>query len=116
VVGGVRNCGGVADRCSGERIPRAPQQVSLIEDQHEVGEFGPEGADEFFGEAVCSRAARRNPVGVELVIHVMRPGNIRVSVHRADHDVGREVGTATPEVGAVGAALPGSGSGEADGR
>jgi hypothetical protein len=40
-------------------------QVSLIEDQHAVGEFGPEGADESFGEAVCSRAARRNPHHVD---------------------------------------------------
>jgi hypothetical protein len=39
-------------------------------------------------------------VGAELVIHVMRPGNIRVSVHRADRDVGREAGT-MQGVGAV---------------
>jgi len=39
-------------------------------------------------------AGRVRPVGAELVIHVMRPGNIRVSVHRADRDVGREAGTA----------------------
>jgi hypothetical protein len=30
-------------------------QVSLTEDQHSVGEFGSEGADESFGEAVGPR-------------------------------------------------------------
>lgn len=34
-------------------------------------------------------------MGVELVIHVMRSGNIRVSVHRADRHVGREAGKRT---------------------
>jgi hypothetical protein len=53
-------------------------------------------------------AGRVRPVGAELVIHVRRPGNIRVSVHRADRDVGCEAGTAMQGVGAVGAALPGS--------
>jgi hypothetical protein len=56
------------------------------------------------------------PAGAELVIHVMRPGGIRVSVHRADRDVGREAGTAMQGVGAVGVALPGSVFGEVDGR
>jgi hypothetical protein len=37
---------------------------------------------------------RVGPVGAEFVVHVMRPGNIRVSVHRADRDVGREAETA----------------------
>jgi hypothetical protein len=54
--------------------------------------------------------------GAELVIHVMRPGNIRGSVHRADRDVGREAGKVMQGVGALGAALPGSVSGEAGGR
>ena len=53
------------------------------------------------------------PVGAELVVHVMRPGNIRVSVPRADRDIGREAGMATQGVGAV---LPGSVFGEVDGR
>ena len=35
------------------------------------------------------------PVGAELVVHIMRPGNIRVSVHRVDRDVEREAGKAT---------------------
>jgi hypothetical protein len=51
---------------------------------------------------------RLEPVGAELVIHVMRPGNIRVSAHRADRDVGREARTTMQAVGAVGAALPDS--------
>ncbi len=34
-------------------------------------------------------------MGVESVIHVMRSGNIRVSVHRADRHVGREAGKRT---------------------
>jgi hypothetical protein len=55
-------------------------------------------------------------VGAELVVHVMRPGNIRVSAHRADHDVGREAGRVTPGVEAVRAVLPGAVSGEIDGR
>jgi hypothetical protein len=57
----------------------------------------------------------RQRVGAELVIHVMRPGSIRGSVPRADLDVGREAGMATQGLGAVGAALPGSVSGEAGG-
>jgi hypothetical protein len=36
-------------------------QVPLTEDQHAVGEFGSQGADESFGEAVRSWAAWRNP-------------------------------------------------------
>src|SRR5262245_35914414 len=36
-------------------------QVPLIEDQHTVGEFGSEGADESFGETVRPGATRRNP-------------------------------------------------------
>jgi hypothetical protein len=36
-------------------------QMPLIEDQHSIGEFGPEGAHEPFGKAVRTRAARRNP-------------------------------------------------------
>jgi hypothetical protein len=55
-------------------------------------------------------------VDAELVLHVMRPGNIRASVHRADRDVGREAGAAAQRVGALGVALPGSVSGASDGR
>jgi hypothetical protein len=36
-------------------------QVSLAEDQHAVGEFGSEGVDEPFREAVRARAPRWNP-------------------------------------------------------
>ena len=55
-------------------------------------------------------------VGAELIIHLMRPGNIRGSVHRADRDVGLEAGKATQGVEALGAALPGPVFGEDDGR
>lgn len=55
-------------------------------------------------------------MGAELVIHVMRPGYIRVSVHRADRDVGREAGTARRGRERGGAVLPGSVFGEAEGR
>jgi hypothetical protein len=37
-------------------------------------------------------------VGAELVIHVMRPGCIRVSTHRADRDVGGGAGMAPSAV------------------
>ena len=47
-------------------------------------------------------------VGAELVIHFMRPGYIRVSVHRADRDVGREAGTARRGAGEGGAVLVGA--------
>jgi hypothetical protein len=30
-------------------------QVALVDDQHAVGEFGPQGADESFGKAVGPR-------------------------------------------------------------
>ncbi len=36
-------------------------QVALVDNQHAVGEFGSEGADEPFCEAVRARAPRRNP-------------------------------------------------------
>jgi len=36
-------------------------QVPLAEDQHAIGEFGSEGADEPFGKTVRPRAPRRNP-------------------------------------------------------
>ena len=35
-------------------------QVLLVEEQHAVGEFGSEGSDEPFGEAVRRRTPRRN--------------------------------------------------------
>ncbi len=41
---------------------------------------------------------RDDPVGAELVIHVMRAGRIRGSIRRADRDVGREAGMAPPVV------------------
>jgi hypothetical protein len=47
-------------------------QVALAEDQHAVGEFGSEGADEPFGEAVRPRAPRGNPD--QLDAHVGQDG------------------------------------------
>jgi hypothetical protein len=40
-------------------------QMPLTEDQHEVGEFGSDGADEPFGETVRLRAPGRNPDHLE---------------------------------------------------
>ena len=42
-------------------------QVPLAEDQDAVGELGSGGQDEAFGEAVCSRTARRD-------LHDVDPG------------------------------------------
>jgi hypothetical protein len=47
------------------------------------------------------------PVGAELVIHVMRPGCIRVSARRADRDVGGEAGMAPQVVVVTSVVLPG---------
>ena len=60
-------------------------------------------------------ASADDRVGAELVIHLMRSGNIRGSGRRAGRGVGREAGKATQGVGAVVAALPGPGFGEAGG-
>ena len=53
--------------------------------------------------------SRQSPisVGAELVIHVMRPGCIRVSARRAGRDVGREAGMAPPVVVATSVVLLG---------
>jgi hypothetical protein len=48
-----------------------------------------------------------HPVGAELVIHVMRPGCIRVSARRADRDVGGEAGMAPQVVVVTSVVLPG---------
>ena len=37
-------------------------------------------------------------MGAELSIHVMQPGRIHVSTHRADHDVAGDTGMAMPAV------------------
>jgi hypothetical protein len=57
VAGAVRSSTIVVADVFGEYDP----QVSLAEDQHAVGEFGSEGANEPFGETVCSRTPRGNP-------------------------------------------------------
>jgi hypothetical protein len=38
-------------------------QVPLTGDQHAVGEFGPEGADEPFGETVRPRLSGQSKIG-----------------------------------------------------
>ena len=48
-------------------------------------------------EVITDKAALY-PVGTELIIHIMRPGCIRVSTHRADRDVAGEFGMAMPGV------------------
>jgi hypothetical protein len=64
---------------------------------------------------VCGEVDQPEPLGAELVIHLMRPGSIHGSVPRADRDVGREAGKVTQGVGVAGAVLPGSVFGEAGG-
>src|SRR5437868_3663231 len=54
-------------------------------------------------------------VGAELVIHVTRPGRIRVSTRRADHDVGGEPGMAMQAVVVTSGVLLGSTRGAGDG-
>jgi hypothetical protein len=48
--------------------PEYHTHVPLIEDQHAVGEFGSEGADESFGETVRPGAPRRNSVHADSVL------------------------------------------------
>jgi hypothetical protein len=57
-----------------------------------------------------------SPVGAELRIHVMRPGRIRVSTHRADHDVAGDPGMAMPAVVGTSVVLPGPARGAGDGH
>ena len=54
-------------------------------------------------------------VGAELVIHVMRPGSIRVSTRRVDRDVGGEAGMAMRVVVVTSVVLLGAGRGAGDG-
>ena len=56
------------------------------------------------------------PVGAELVIHVRRPGRIRVSTRRADRDVGDEAGMVMPVVVVTSVVMPGAGRGAGGGR
>jgi hypothetical protein len=85
--------------------------VEILILRHEVTRAAPSGE-----QALPDLTGRSWLVGVELVIQVMRPGNIRVSVRRVDRVIGREAGMVTQGVGAVGRALPGSVFGEVDGR
>jgi hypothetical protein len=57
VTGTVRPSTVVVAKVLSEHYPQMP----LTEDQHVVGEFSSDGADEPFGETVRSRAAGRNP-------------------------------------------------------
>ena len=54
--------------------------------------------------------------GVELVIHVLRLGRIRVSTRRADHDVAGEPGMVMQAVVVTSVVLLGSARGADDGR
>ena len=56
------------------------------------------------------------PVGAELVIHVMWPGNIRVSTRRVDRDVGGEAGMALQVVVMTSVVPLDSARGTGDGR
>jgi hypothetical protein len=60
------------------------------------------------------RASAALPVGAGLVIHVMRPGRIRVSARRAGRDVGGEAGMAMQVVVVTSVALLGSARGAGD--
>ena len=55
-------------------------------------------------------------MGAELVIHVMRPGRIRVSTRRADRDVGAEAGMVMPAVVVTSVVMLGAGRGAGGGR
>jgi len=66
--------------------------------------------------SILEAEAHLYPVGAELVIHVMRPGRIRVSNRRADRDVGGKAGTAIQMVVGTSMVLLGSGRGAGDGR
>jgi hypothetical protein len=55
------------------------------------------------------------PVGAELVIHVMRPGHIRVSTRQADRDVAGEAGMAMQVVVVTSVVLLGAERGVGDG-
>lgn len=61
------------------------------------------------------RAGTIDLVGTELVIHVTRPGCIRVSTRRADHDAGGEPGMAMQAVVVTSVVLLGSVRGAGDG-
>jgi hypothetical protein len=54
-------------------------------------------------------------VGAELVIHVMRPGHIRVSTRRADRDVEGKAGMAPQVVVVTSMVLLGLARGAGDG-
>ena len=63
----------------------------------------------------CYQGTPFGPVGAELVIHVMRPGCIRVSTRRADRDVAGGVGMAMQVVVVTSVVLLGAGRGVGDG-
>ena len=56
-----------------------------------------------------------DPVGAKLVVHVMRPGRIRVLTRRADRDDAGETGMAMQVVVAISVARLGAGRGAGDG-
>jgi hypothetical protein len=71
-------------------------------------------AGKLFRTFVRAWARLPRPVGAGLVIHVMRPGRIRVSARRAGRDVGGEAGMAMQVVVVTSVALLGSAHGAGD--
>jgi hypothetical protein len=65
---------------------------------------------------VAHKRRKLELVGAELLIHVMRPGCIRVSTRRADRDVGGKAGMAMQAVVGTSVVLLGSGRGAGGGR
>jgi hypothetical protein len=79
-----------------------------------LGRRTPYCADRLPGCAIRPLTECGWPVGAELVIHVMRPGRIRVSARRVDRDVGGEAGMAMQVVVAISVVLLGSERGAGD--
>jgi hypothetical protein len=65
--------------------------LALLDDPHGMYQAGTETVRSILNRALF-------PVGAELVIHVMRPGCIRVSTRRAERAVGGEAGMAMQPV------------------
>jgi hypothetical protein len=105
-------------------------QMAAVDDQHPVEQFTAEGSDPSFGDSVRPRCPHRgaqdmntfagehgieHAVSAELVIHVMRPGRIRVLARRVDHDVAGEAGMAMQVVVVTSVVLLGAGRSAGDG-
>jgi hypothetical protein len=69
-------------------------EMSLAEDQHAVGEFGSDGQDEAFGEAVRPRATRRDLDHLDTRIRqhrVKRPGELTGAIADQEPELGGAV-------------------------